>query len=778
MNTAMNRITSLLEKVIFDQRKVVLVLIALFTVLMGVFASRTRIDAGFLKQLPLEHPYIRTFVQYQEQFGGANRVIIALTVPEGDIFTPGFFAALKGVTDEVFFIPGVDRPSVTSLFTPNVRFVEIVEDGFSGGNVIPADFEPTPEDMEQVRQNVIKSGRVGQLVSNDFTGAIVQAQLLEIDPATGVKLDYLAVARYLEEKIRDPYVESGASIGLRIHIIGFARLMGDISDGALEVLAFLGISILITTVLVFLYVRSFRLTLWTLTCSMIAVVWQLGLLNVLGFGIDPLSILVPFLIFAIGVSHAVQMVRAFRNAVFDGAAPDLAARTAFRNILVPGAIALITDTIGFVTMILIKIEIIRELAITASLGVGLIIITNLVLLPALLSTVTLSRKLRTRVKLAEPRTRAFWRKVSRLTEPVPATAILIVAAAFSAYGLNQSTKVQIGDLDAGSPELRLDSRYNRDTAVITERFSIGVDILSVIVETEPNGCIDTEVMNLVNDFEWSLRNVPGVQSVISLSSVAKVLNSGWNEGSLKWRIIPENPQVLAQAISPIETSSGLLNADGSVMPVLAFLGDHKAETITAVVAAVKEFSEAHPSDRVKFRLASGSVGVMAATNEVVKSAQFPIVAWVFGAVIVLCLITFQSVRATLCIVLPLILVSLLAYALMVYLGIGLKPQTLPVVALGVGIGVDYGIYLFSRLQESFAQGKTFAEAMPTAFVKTGSSVMFTGITLAAGVSTWIFSELKWQADMGILLTFMFLVNMLAAIIVLPALARWFYREKR
>jgi predicted RND superfamily exporter protein len=777
MKTLMSKITTFLENMIFGHRVMVLVLVSLFTILMGVFASRTRIDAGFLKQLPLEHPYIKTFVQYQEQFGGANRVIIALTVPEGDLFNPEFFAALKGVTNEVFFIPGVDRSSVTSLFTPNVRFVEIVEDGFSGGNVIPADFEPTPEHMEVVRQNIIKSGRVGQLVSNDFTGAIVQAQLLDVDPSTGVKLDYIAVAKYLEEKIRNPYVAQGEGIGLRIHIIGFARLMGDISEGALEVLAFLGISIVITAVLVFLYVRSFRLTLWTLTCSMVAVVWQLGLLNALGFGIDPLSILVPFLIFAIGVSHAVQMVRAFRNAVFVGAGPEVGARTAFRNILVPGAIALITDTIGFITMILIKIEIIRELAITASLGVGLIIITNLVLLPALLSTVTLSKKLRTSVKLAEPRTRAFWRSFNRVTEPIPATVIIVVAIAAAAFGARQSAKVQIGDLDAGSPELRLDSRYNRDTAIITERFSIGVDILSVIVETVPNGCIDTEIMSLINDFEWHLRNVPGVQSTISLSSVAKVLNAGWNEGSLKWRIIPENPQVLAQAISPIETSSGMLNADGSVMPVVAFLSDHKAETITAVVAAVKEFSEAHPSDRVKFRLASGSVGVMAATNEVVHAAQFPIVAWVFGAVILLCLITFQSIRATLCIVLPLTLVSLLSYALMVYLGIGLKPQTLPVVALGVGIGVDYGIYLFSRLQESFAQGKSFAEAMPTAFVKTGSSVMFTGVTLAAGVTTWIFSDLKWQADMGILLTFMFLVNMLAAIIVLPALARWFYVRK-
>jgi len=777
MRMMLIRISRRIENLIFGNRTAVFVLLGLFTVLMGFFASRTRIDAGFLKQLPLEHSYIRTFVQYQEQFGGANRVVIALTVPEGNIFTPSFFKALKGVTDEVFFLPGVDRPSVTSLFTPNVRFVEIVEDGFSGGNVIPADFQPTEEGLEQVRQNIIKSGRVGQLVATDFTGAIVAAQLLEIDPATGKRLDYLEVARYLEERIRNPYVAQGSDIGLRIHIIGFARLMGDISDGALEVLAFLGISILITSILVFLYTRSFRLTLWPLVCSIIAVVWQLGLLNVLGFGIDPLSILVPFLVFAIGVSHGVQMVRAFRNAVLDSLTPEQDARRAFRGILVPSAIALITDTIGFVTMILIKIEIIQELAVTASLGVGLIIITNLVLLPLLLSTVSLTEAMAIRAKIREPKTAEFWTRFSRITRPVPSILIIVVSLLLGIFGYSQSKKVRVGDLDAGSPELRLDSRYNKDTAIITEHFSIGVDLVSVLVETVPNGCIDSEIMSLINDFEWHVRNVPGVQSTISLSSAAKVLNAGWNEGSLKWRIIPKNPQILAQAISPIETSSGLLNSDGSVMPVLIYLSDHKAETIIAVVQAVNEFSAANPSDRVKFRLASGNVGVMAATNEVVSAAQFPIVAWIFGAIIALCLITFLSVRATLCIVLPLTLVSLLAYALMVFLGIGLKPQTLPVVALGVGIGVDYGIYLFSRLQELFKEGKTFAEAMPLAFIRTGSAVMFTGVTLACGVSTWIFSDLKWQADMGILLTFMFLVNMLAAIIVLPALARWFFLRK-
>jgi predicted RND superfamily exporter protein len=195
-----------------------------------------------------------------------------------------------------------------------------------------------------------------------------------------------------------------------------------------------------------------------------------------------------------------------------------------------------------------------------------------------------------------------------------------------------------------------------------------------------------------------------------------------------------------------------------------------------VTDAVTEFAAANPSAKAKFLLASGNAGVMAATNEVVAAAERPILHWVFGAVIALCLLTFRSLRATLCIVVPLAIVSYLAYVLMVWFGIGLKTSTLPVVALGVGIGVDYGIYLFARLLSGLKDGEYFEDAMFEAFKDTGTAVVFTGLTLAIGVSTWLFSNLKFQADMGLLLTFMFLVNMIGAIILLPAMARWFWRH--
>jgi uncharacterized protein len=747
---------------------------AVLTVLMGWQASQLRVDASFNKSLPRDHPYIRTFEKHQEDFGGANRVLVALMAREGDIFTPGFFEELRRVTDDVTFLPAVDRAQVQSLFTPNVRYIEVIEDGFTGGNVIPADFTPTVENFGRVRENIVKSGRLGQLVANDFSGAIVSAQLLEIDPQTGAKIDYTQVADALEEIRRR--VEHERDGDIQVHIIGFAKIIGDVSDGARGVLLLFAAAIFVTTLLVWDYAGRWKLAAAPIVCSLVAVVWQLGMLTALGYGIDPFSILVPFLVFAIGVSHGVQKICTFRNEVFKGQDGPTAARAAFMQLIMPGIVALATDTIGFLTMLVIKIPTIQELAIAASLGVSVIAITNFFLLPILLSYLRLPPSYGEWVARKRVRSDAFWERFARAMKPGPSMVIIVVSFAIGGWAYWKGGQVRIGDAHEGVPELRADSRYNHDTRIITSKFSIGVDILSVIVETVPNGCVDYDVMTLMDRFEGHIRSVPGVQSVISLPAVAKVVNAGYSEGSLKWRVLPRNEHALAQAVSPIETASGLLNADASVMPIMIFLADHKAETLRAVTAATKAFAAANPSPKANFRLASGNAGVMAATNEVVAAAERPILLWVFSAVILLCLITFRSVRSALCIVAPLAIVSFLAYALMVYLEIGLKTSTLPMVALGVGIGVDYGIYIFARLEAALRAGEYFEDAMFGALKDAGAAVVFTGLTLAIGVSTWLFSNLKFQADMGLLLTFMFLVNMAGAIILMPALARWFWRH--
>jgi hypothetical protein len=760
-----------LAEALFRHRAAILLVFLVATLAFAASLVKLRIDAGFDKLLPLQHPYMQTFVEHREAFGGANRVLVAVMARDGDIFTPDYFETLRQATDAVFFLPGVDRSRVRSLFTPNVRYTEVVEDGIAGGDVVPADFQPTPEGLAEVRQNILKAGIVGRLVANDFRGALISAELLEVDPASGKKLDYLQVARQLDESIRQPFTNAQTSV----HILGFAQMVGDIAAGAQRVVLFFVIAFVVTGALVYLYTRAHRISALLLACSLTAVVWQLGLLTLCGYGIDPMGILVPFLVFAIAVSHGVQMVTAARAEIFAGATASDAARISFRRLLVPGGMALLTDCIGFVTIMQIKIRVIQELAIAASLGVAAIILTNLILLPILLSYVPVPDDYRQRLEKRIEAMDRFWLRFARLAKPWPALAVLLCAGLLAAFGAWRARTIQIGDLHQGVPELRAEARYNQDVETVTRHFSIGVDLLTVIAETAADGCTDFATMDSIDRFAWRLQNTSGVQSVVTLPQVAKQLNAGWNEGNLKWQVLPRDRQTLVEAVQYIPTSSGLLNDDCSVMPVMIFTDDHKAETIDRAIAAAEEFRATEGEETVRFRLASGNVGVMAATNQEGAAAQFPILLYVFAAIITLCLLTFRSLRAVLSIVLPLGMVSLLGYALMAALDIGLKVSTLPVVALGVGVGVDYGIYIYSRFQAFLDDGLTIFHAYHETLKITGSGVLFTGITLACGTATWIFSPLQFQADMGLLLTFLFLVNMLGALVVLPAIASWLLR---
>ena len=763
-----------LEIGLFRHKFLVLMLFVLVSVFLLFQATQIKLGASFTKNIPLNHSYMKIYLKHRANFGGANNILISVCNSDGDIFNADFFEALKGVHDKLFFIPGVDRIQVKSLYSPSTRFVEVVEDGFAGGPVIPADFQPTKNGLAIVKSNIEKAGIVGSIVADDYSCAMVKASLLDFNPDTGEKLDTLEIAEQLEQEVRQEFEKDNVTV----HIIGFAKMVGDVATGAKGVIAFFAIAIAITAVMVFFFCHSISLTLLPIVCSLVAVIWQMGMLATLGFGLDPMSILVPFLVFAIGVSHGVQMINSVVKQTSLGLNSQAAAQASFRALLIPGGIALLSDTVGFLTLLSIDIGIIRELAITASLGVAMIILTNLILLPLLVSYLTIKPKDRNNHTGNISEDGAVWRFMASFATKGNATVILLLTMALYAAGLFNSQNLKIGELHAGAPALHESSRYNQDTFLITDRYAISVDYMSVIIETTADACTYYDTMNTIDRFQWRMENVPGVQSAVSLASISKLVNAGYNEGNPKWRVIPRNQQTLVQSIARIPSSSGLLNNNCSVMPVILFLEDHKAETINRVIKQIKLVGAELGSKQLQFKLASGPVGVMAATNEAVAQAQLPMMIYVYGAVIILCLLSFRSVRATIVVVLPLYVVSTLAQWLMTVLDIGLTVSTLPVIALGVGIGVDYGIYILSTMSRELKSGANVHDAYLAALKERGSAVLITGVTLAIGVSTWFFSDLKFQVDMGVLLTFMFLVNMLAAVIVLPALAAFLWPNKK
>ncbi|MFP8777303.1 efflux RND transporter permease subunit [Hydrogenophaga sp. RWCD_12] len=767
---------SWVERLLFTNRQWVVLLCALVTLLLGWQATRLQLNASFEKTIPGSHPYIQNFLQYQGELSGlGNAVRIAVEKPQGSIYDAKYLDTLRRLSDEVFLLPGVDRSRMKSLWTPTTRWVGVTEDGLEGGPVIPDGYDGSPARLQQLAANVNRSGEVGQLVARDGGSSVIFVPLLARD-AQGQAIDYTQLATRLED-LRGRYEAEG----VRLHITGFAKIVGDLIEGVRDVLGFFALAVAIATAMVFWYTRCVRSTTLVVLASLVAVVWQLGLLPLMGQALDPYSILVPFLVFAIGMSHGAQKMNGIMQDVGRGMHRLVAARMTFRRLFLAGLTALLADAVGFAVLLVIDIQVIRELAVAASIGVAALIFTNLILLPIGLSYIGVSpaaaaRSLRAEAADAQGQARhPFWALLDRFTARRWATAAVLVAAVLGAAGYATSRHLQIGDLDPGAPELRAASRYNRDVAFMTSHYGAGSDVLAVMVKTPDGQCSQYDTLNKVDALEWQLRQLPGVESTSTLALLNRRMLSGLNEGNPRWYEFLPNQDMLNTVTAG--APRGLYNDACGLLTVYVYLQDHRAETLSRVVAHVEGFAQANDTADTKFLLAAGSAGIEAATNIVVKEAWGLMLLLVYGAVVLLCFITFRSWRAVLVAVLPLVLTSLLAEALMVALGMGVKVATLPVIALGVGIGVDYALYILSVTLAQLRDGKSLSESYYRALLFTGKVVMLTGVTLAIGVVTWVASPIKFQADMGLLLAFMFLWNMLGALVLVPALAHFLLKPQ-
>ncbi|AMO24124.1 RND family transporter [Ramlibacter solisilvae] len=764
-----------LERLVFNHRLFVVLACVLATLVLGWQATRLTLNAAFEKTIPQHQPYIKNFLDNRNELKGlGNAVRVVVENKAGDIFEPAYLKALKQINDELFLTPGVDRANVKSLWMPLVRWNEVTEEGFAGGPVMPDNYSGSPRQIDQLRQNIARAQILGSLVGNDYKSSMIFVPLLDKDPS-GKPLDYWELSKRLEE-IRAKHAKAGGA-DVNIRIVGFAKVVGDLLDGLAQMVLYFAAAALIAAAILYAWTRCVRSTLLVLACSLVAVLWQLGLVTLLGYQLDPYSILVPFLVFAIGVSHGAQKMNGIMQDVGRGTHKLVAARYTFRRLFLAGLTALAADAVGFAVLMLIDIPVIQDLAITASLGVALLVFTNLVLLPVMLSFTGVSPTAAARSLRAEQQQAGgSWALLERFTERRWALAALVVSALVAVAGFAVSTKLKIGDLDAGASELRPHSRYNRDNAYITGNYSLSSDQFAVIVKTKPEGCLAFQTLVEADRLGWTLQQVPGVQTTVSLADAVRKITAGSYEGNPKWLTISPNQDVLNYSARTAGTTNpDLFNTECSVMPVVAYLSDHKAETLDRVVQAADAFAQQHSTSDRQFLLAAGSAGIEAATNIVVKQANVTMLLYVYAAVIVLCLITFRSWRAVIVAVVPLAITSILCEALMVALGMGVKVATLPVIALGVGIGVDYALYLLSIQLAQQRVGATLKDAYRHALRFTGKVVALVGVTLAAGVITWAFSPIKFQADMGILLTFMFIWNMLGALVLIPALSHFLLR---
>jgi hypothetical protein len=748
---------------IFKFRIHALTLVALVTLFLGYHAGNLEVATDFSKMVPQGHDYMENYRPFRQIFGGGNQVRVSVSRSEESILDPEFLKKLKQINEDVFFVKGIDRRTVRSMVSPETLVVIIDEEGFNLGPVVPHIIPETEEGLAKIEKNINLGGLKGRLVGMDMKSALITAEIYE----TGV--NYLSIYRQLNE-IRDRYSDDD----IDLHINGFAMVAGFVNDALPKIVLLFGLSILITFLVLYRCFRDLRLALLPLFSGALSVLYALGFTRLMGLSLDPMTTIIPFLVLAIGASHGIQMVNRYLEECVVHTGGYDAALHALAGLMAPGAVALATDAIGFLTILFVPIGAVRELALIASIGVGCIIVANILVLTLILSF--FPNLMPSEMEEEETRAIKYVRRllgsISGLTHGRRAYGVIGVSAVLLLIGLFSSRTMTVGDVNPGEPLLWEDSVYNRDASEMMSDYMLGIDSLSVVVAgDEPGICKRYDVLQTVADYEWEIGKVPGVTVVISGMLLAKMVNETFHEGDIRWRALPRTPQELGLVMSHAGSNDdgAFMNMGCQYMNISVFLSDHKGDTIRRVIKKSKEFIAEHPMSGARMLLAGSNAGVMASTNEVVGKAQVPMMLLVYLSVLALTFLQFRNLKGPLFIIVPLGVVSVVATAFMKAVGLGLNVNTLPVASLGVGIGVDYGVYFYARLKEERRKQDSFADAVSVTLQTTGAAVLYTALTLSAGVFTWLFSDLKFQADMGLLLGFLFLGNMVAAIVLLPAL---------
>jgi predicted RND superfamily exporter protein len=759
---------SITERILFNNRPLILIVCALVTIFLGFEATKIRLSANYSQMIPVHQPYIVNYLNhYAELQAQSDAVQVAVVANNGTILDPNYLKVLAKISDEIYLLPGVNQPFMQSLWSPQTTWAQVTPDGLEGGSVIDQTYDGSPAALATIAKHIQNAGITGQLVGLDEKSSMIYVPLLlKIGQQP---IDYGLLARQLNQ-IRTKY----AAQGVTLHITGFALVVGDMINSIDDILEFFLIAIVVTAAMLLWYTHCLRSAFLVVIASLTAVVWQMGILALLGLDLTPYSVLVPFLVFAIGMSHGAQKMNGVMQDIGRGTHRLISARYTFRRLFLAGFVALICDATSFAVLMVIHIVAIQQLAIVATIGVALLVITNLILIPIMLSYIGVNQKaaVRSMSTLSDqgPRLNRIWAFLDLFTQRRYAASVLVGATVVAILGYAVGRHVQIGDLHPGAPELRQNSQYNKDNAFIIDHYAVGSDTLIVMVDTPGDTCLDYSTLSVMDRLQWQLSQLPQVTSTSSVATMESYLMAGFTEGSPRWFGLEPDNDLLYESL--LYMPRRLMNFGCSFDPIYVSLSDHKAATLSLVVNTVQKFID-NPDNQgpgFKLSLLGGNAGIAAATNIVVRQANVIMLLLIYAVVVVFSFIAFRSWRAVLCAVIPLIITSILAQALMVWLHIGITVATLPVSALGVGIGVDYALYVLSILLRFLRKGLPLSEAYYQTLMSTGKVVLLTGFTLAIGVSTWVFAPIKFQADMGLLLAFMFLWNMFGAIILLPALA--------
>ena len=755
---------------VIAHRALTLLLVAIPTLILAYKIPSVEVYSRFADLLPQEHPFIQNYNRMKETFGGANVVTMSLEATEGDIFTHETLQKVRMLTEQVDLIKGVNHYQVASIAHPKIRRVRTTSGGLIKSEpVLPREIPTDPEGLKRLREEMFNNDIVyGTYISEDGTAALILAGFDE------ERLDYNDIHSTLQ-RLKAEVEADGQTL---LQIAGEPMLKGWIYHYSTQLWTIFGVTLVIITLLLFIHFRSVAGVVLPLAGTAMSAIWGVGVVGWMGFNLDPLVLVVPILISARTASHCVQMIERFMDEIKLGRERKDAARLAMGELMVPASIAIFTDAAGLLVLTVSSIPLIEKLGYYCAVWSFSNLVSVSILMPVLLTV--LPTPATARSFTYEHGSRAMGRLANFLTSPRSTVPVLTFTGALLLGCLWLGRNVVVGESSPGSPILFPDSQYNTAAARINEKFA-GANQFSIYFEgDEAHTMKRPDVVAAMEKFRLHMNALEKSGGTRDIPTLVRSVNRLYHFDDPRWAILPAEQEDVGNILFMYEAGAAVpgvileyMDLEGRTANFVTFFKDATGPTVDEAIEAAQEFLAAHPLEGVTHRFAGGIIGVTAAANQEVEQSELAQTSLIIVVVMLSVILTYRSLIAGVLVFLVLAMAVIVNRAYMGWVGIGLNVNTLPVTAVGIGLGVDYAIYVLDRIKEE-VRHHALPEAIGICLRTTGTAVVFTAVTVIAGIVYWIpGSDLRFNSEMAMLLTLLMLSNMLGAVTILPLLVRLF-----
>jgi hypothetical protein len=752
---------------LIEYRTPVMILVLLVTGLFAYWSFQLRLVTSFGDLLPQSHEFVKIHNKYSGTFGGANNIVVMMSVEDGTIFTKENLTKIFEMTDGMDTVYGVNHNQIESIGHRTVRHLRVAAGGTLRAEPVMLRAPKTQEEVDEIRRIVHNAENIyGLIVSLDDKAALLRANFIE------GRLDYRRIFDEVNEKVVDPYRDDNTEI----YVAGEPRLYGWVYSYASDVFWILVVTYCIEWILRWMYFHDWRGALRPTLTGVIAAFWGLGFIYLIGLALDPLMLVMPFLITARAVSHAIQMHdRYYEEFEKCGWNKRRAIVASFAELFVPTFSGVVTDAFGVLVILLVPVIMLQKLAITASFWILAITVSEMLLNPIVYYY----------LKAPEPelvvlRERGLFRQgIERFTHlhvskagrtaTLATWAIAVLIAIYFVRGLT------IGDPTAASPLVWLDSPYNVSHTEIQGRFG-GVEPLIVVAEGfDKDAMKDPQALRTMEKFQRTLERDPAIGYSFSLADIIRAVNRVFHELEPKWLVIPDSWTdigglffIFFSGSPPTETAK-YVDPSYTTAHVTFYAKNHQGDVIRRIIARCEKFIEENPMDKAAFKLAGGLIGVLAAANQELVRNDLLMNFLGFFTIWVILTFTYRSLTAGLYLLAPLLASNVIVNAYMAVQNIGINIHTLPLVTVGVGFGIDYGLYIVSRTIEEIRERSDLTAAVHEALITSGKAVTFTAATMIVSTAFWISSSIRFNAEMGLLLAIWMAISYVGSQTLLPIL---------